>query len=192
MVRLSAGLGPRSSRIPKTLPSSLPIVAVTLVVAVTAGMSSPATGQPMEDDTGGSVDVPTRVAAPSTTEAEVRVQIPAVMRARPESPVEVELVPAGNGVDTARLVVACAGNVPHTLEIRGLAGHQGVTWTTPGSSWKPLGSGARTVAEDLPPGRHSRCGVIRFRRPTDGGPPSGAQTPETGPLVVALEVHRTR
>jgi hypothetical protein len=193
MMRFASGFGSHSVRTATAIPSSLPpIVAITLVVAVTAGMSSPAAGQPLEDAAAGSVDVPARVAARSTAEAEVRVQVPAVMRVRPESPVEMELTPAGNGVDTARLVVKCAGNVPHTVEIRGLAGHEGVTWTTPGSSWKPLGSGARPVAEALPPGRHSRCGVIRFRRPTGEGSPSGTETRETAPVVVALEVHRAR
>jgi len=189
MVPFASGFGPRAST---PHPSSLPpVVAVTLLAVAIAGTPSATACQPVSGDAVGSTRMASRVDARRSAGAEVRVEIPAVMRVRPDSPVEVELTPGGNGTDTARLVVECVGNVRHTVEIRGLAGHGGVRWTTPGSSWERLGSRPRTVAEDLPPGRHPRCGVIRFRRPASERH-SGTEGAEPGPVVVALEVHRAR
>lgn len=120
--------------------------------------------------------------------AHVEVRIPAVMRVRPESPVGVQLARTDGGRETARLELDCAGNVPHTVEIRGVDGFGRVEWSTAGSGWHPLGRRFVPVVSDLAPGRHPDCATLRFRR--TGAPGESHRDPPE--LRVAVEVRPAR
>lgn len=108
-----------------------------------------------------------------TAEADVQVEIPVALKVTPDAPVSVELPAEDGGPDTARVTVSCAGNVPHTVEIRGTADRADVEWKTGDSGWKPLSPRPRPVAEGLAPGRHEECATVQLRHTHAADPEPG-------------------
>lgn len=169
-------------------PPFLAAAAQTLIIAVVLGLlmvSLAAAGTPaVEGVHGAQLEPPP--ADTGTTAARVVVRVPAVMRVLPPPPVEVLVGPGPGHGESARVVLECAGNVPHGVGVRALRGHHGVEWSADGRSWQPLSREIQPVVDGLPPGVRPGCAVVRFR--------IGDRVGDPGPrrVRVAFEVYGTR